>query len=180
MIFGCSLTYRSNHPLPPTEHTLQLFFRYLISFCRAGVGTAGHSKHLAYRGNMRSFVRFLFLNLLVMAITSSSLFSQTMPSNQQPIQNPKASSDIVVVECVAERLGMQPKDVRPDLSIAKQSKPGDDLDFIEILMAIEETLNIEINDDLLSKWAGVDDSADLAESLTIKQLQSFVKNAITQ
>lgn len=75
---------------------------------------------------------------------------------------------------------MLPKDVRPDLPLTKQSKPGDDLDFIEILMSIEETLNIEINDDVLADIAGVSDPSDLLKVLTIKQLQKAVQAIVAQ
>lgn len=129
---------------------------------------------------MQSFIRLLLPILIIISLNGSALISQTIASNQQHIQNSKANSDSVVVECVAERLGMQPKDVRLDLSIPKQPKPGDDLDFIEILASIEESLNIEINDEMLSQAAGAGNSSNLTEVLTIKQLQSVVKKAVTK
>ena len=127
----------------------------------------------ASRGHVRSIIQTLILSLLVFALNGTALVSQQ-------IQTSKPAPEIVVVECVAERLGMLPKDVRLDLSVAKQPKPGDDLDFIEILSCIEETLNIEINDEMLADIAGVSAGSDLTNVLTIKQLQQVVKNSVTK
>ena len=129
---------------------------------------------------MRSFIQILIPNLLVFSFNSNALISQQISNTPQQIQNSKSTPETIVVECVAERLGMLPKDVRLDLSIAKQPKPGEDFDFIEIIACIDETLNIEINDDMLADIAGVSDASDLTNVLTIKQLQSAVKKLVTK
>ena len=127
---------------------------------------------------MRSFVQILIPNLLVLSLNSTALISQQISNTLQQTQNSISTPEIVVVACVAARLGMLPKDVRLDLSIAKQPKPGDDFDFIEIISSIEETLNIEINDDILADIAGVSDGSELTNVLTIKQLQSAVEKLV--
>lgn len=129
---------------------------------------------------MRSFLKILILNLLLFSLNRTALISQQTSNPPQQIQNSKPTPEMVVVDCVAERLGMLPKDVRLDLSIAEQPKPGDDFDFIEIIASIEETLNIEISDDMLAGVAGVSNGSDLTNDLTIKQLQSAVKKLVVR
>ena len=83
-----------------------------------------------------------------------------------------------VSQIVAEQLGKQPSDVRPDSTFA--SLGADDLDFVEIVMATEEELKVSINDDSINRAAGVTDPSLAIKSLTIAQFSTLADSAPTQ
>ncbi len=65
----------------------------------------------------------------------------------------------------------------------EQLKPGstfaalgaDELDFVEIIMAVEEKLDITIEDDELEKVAKASSSSNLIQHLTIQDFVAFVE-----
>lgn len=64
--------------------------------------------------------------------------------------------------------------LKVDLPFSKQVVPGDALDIVEIVMAIEDDLRIEINDEALDKKIGSKNVSELPQKLTIKMLQETV------
>jgi acyl carrier protein len=57
------------------------------------------------------------------------------------------------------------------LPFSKQSKPADELDIVEIVMAVEDELDISIEDKALNAQAGVSNFKDAQRKLTVKDLQ---------
>jgi acyl carrier protein len=81
--------------------------------------------------------------------------------------------DQKILTVIASVLKTTPEKLRPDLPFAKQNPPVDDLSVVETVMAIESELGIEIRDNDLNARAGTAKTEELAEKLTIKQLQSL-------
>jgi acyl carrier protein len=80
-----------------------------------------------------------------------------------------------IQKIVADQLKRSTEDVRPDATFA--SLGADDLDFVEIVMATEEALNISIDDDGLVKAAGVAQPEKLVGSLTVRAFAAVADGA---
>ena len=78
-----------------------------------------------------------------------------------------------VLQRTAEILEMRVEDVVPDKSFAEQASPGDALDVIEVVMAVEEDLGIEIPDEMLDAAVPPEarDASAYPSALTILELQ---------
>lgn len=83
-----------------------------------------------------------------------------------------------VQKIVAEQLKRSGGDVLPDATFA--SLGADDLDLVEIVMATEEALNVSIEDEGLTKAAGVTQSDKLVGSLTVRAFATVVDGAPRQ
>jgi acyl carrier protein len=64
-----------------------------------------------------------------------------------------------VKEIIAKQLGVNPADVVPDASFV-EDLGADSLDTVELVMAFEETFNIEIPDEDAEKIAKVKDAVE--------------------
>lgn len=88
---------------------------------------------------------------------------------------PKAPSTLDrVIRIVAEQLGKKPAEIRPDSTFA--SLGADDLDFIEIVMATEEELDVALDENRISAAAGVKDPAKVGANLTISKFAALADN----
>jgi acyl carrier protein len=87
-----------------------------------------------------------------------------------------ASSDDVVVNRVSEILNISITQLVLEKKFSEQNPAGDALDIVEIIMAIEDSLNIEINDRELDTRIGSKSITDLPHKLTIKTLQQFTND----
>ena len=67
--------------------------------------------------------------------------------------------DEKVKEIIAKQLGVNPADVVPDASFV-EDLGADSLDTVELVMAFEETFNIEIPDEDAEKIAKVKDAIE--------------------
>ena len=105
-------------------------------------------------------LRFACLTLL-------SLSATTLRAEQ-------TSTDAVVLEQVSTILNIKKDQLLLEQPFSKQTPPADELDVVEIVMAIEEALNIEISDHALGKAVGPKGLENLPKHLTIKQLQRIV------
>jgi acyl carrier protein len=85
---------------------------------------------------------------------------------------PKTELLAVIQKIIAEQLHKPVEDVKPDDTFAKLG--ADELDLVEITMAVEDRLGIEISDEKLVKAAGAASSDNLAESLTVKAFAASV------
>ena len=84
-------------------------------------------------------------------------------------------TDAAVLKNIAAILQIPVHKLRIAVAFSKQIVPGDALDIVEIVMAIEDNLKITINDDELDKQVGSKSIADLPQKLTVKMLQEIVR-----
>jgi acyl carrier protein len=89
-------------------------------------------------------------------------------------------ADAAVLRHSASILGVPVDKLRLERSYARQVVAGDALDVIEIIMAIEEDLDIAIDDAALDVSAGASGVEDIAERLTIARLQQVVRNVLAR
>jgi acyl carrier protein len=90
-----------------------------------------------------------------------------------PAQAKKAAAQSVLHQ-TAENLGIRESQVALDTPFANQISPADELDLVEIIMAIEEDLGITIEDDAMGQLTKADDLRDIVKRLTVRQLQDYV------
>jgi len=91
------------------------------------------------------------------------------------LPQPAPRALLAIQKIVADQLKRSSDDIQPDATFA--SLGADDLDFVEIVMATEEALNISIDDDALAKAAGSAQSDKLAGSLTVREFAAFADGA---
>ena len=68
---------------------------------------------------------------------------------------------------VSEQLGIEAEQVQPEASFTKELG-ADSLDVVELVMAFEETFEIEIDDESAGKIQTVQDAIDYIEQATSK------------
>jgi acyl carrier protein len=88
----------------------------------------------------------------------------------------KSSYDVVINKS-SKILRIPKNEIVVTKSFSEQIPPGDALDIVEIIMEIEDSLNIEINDKKLDEKIGSKDIKDLPKKLTIKVLQETAEEA---
>jgi len=64
---------------------------------------------------------------------------------------------------VGKQLGIDPEKVKPDSDFSKQLG-ADSLDVVELVMSIEDEFDIEIEDEIASQIATVQDALDYIET----------------
>lgn len=89
----------------------------------------------------------------------------------QAAQTAPSTLDIVR-RAVADQAELQVDQVNADATMADLGL--DDLDVVEVVMALEDELGIEISDDELVSAAGGGDEAGLCERLTVRALAVVV------
>ena len=113
---------------------------------------------------MKKFYKSAWLTILL-ALSSTAL-SDTCKN-----------SDEVVINKSSEILGTPKNKLVVSKTFSQQNPAGDALDIIEIIMAIEDSLHIEINDKELDEKTGSSDVTELPNKLTIKLLQETAAEA---
>jgi acyl carrier protein len=79
---------------------------------------------------------------------------------------------------VAEQLGLKTADVKPESTFSGLG--ADDLDFVEIVMVVEDRFGIVISDDALVSAAGTEDGGTLCGRLTIRTFATIAEAAPKQ
>jgi acyl carrier protein len=83
------------------------------------------------------------------------------------------SDDLLLVQNVlAKLLGLKSQEVRPELTLRQLHV--DDLDLVEAVMEIEDTLKIQIPDQVLTSAAEPQSTQAALDQLTVKQLAAIV------
>jgi acyl carrier protein len=105
------------------------------------------------------------------------LASVLTPRAPQPAAGPQAAAVLGRIRAItSERGGIGPEAVRPDRTFAELGL--DDLDVIELMMEVEEEFHIEIDNDSLTRAAGVpttdNQSHDPARRMTPAALAQLV------
>ena len=72
-----------------------------------------------------------------------------------------------VTEIIADQLGIAVEEVRPEHTFT-DDLGADNLDFLELVMALEEEFNIDIDDESAEKLQSVEDVIDYIGSSLIK------------
>lgn len=73
---------------------------------------------------------------------------------------------------VSEQLGVDPSDITADTSLAELK--ADELDFIELIMEIEDQFNVTIDDDAAHEMMGTSDWKNGMPSVTMAKLAQTV------
>ena len=68
---------------------------------------------------------------------------------------------------------IEPEKIKVELPFALQNPPGDALDIVEIVMAVEDDLGIKMSDRELDARAGSRGVQDIAQKLTVRHIQQF-------
>ena len=99
------------------------------------------------------------------------------PIDKIDVVHPLSDADVntVVVEEVAQQLGLAEDAVKPENVFMAQTNPGDALDIVEATMAIEERLGIAINDDEIDRAAKSRGLTDTPNKLKVSVFQSVVR-----
>jgi acyl carrier protein len=128
-------------------------------------------------------MHILRLKSAIALIAALSLLSGCGDNSHSQTSNPKAggdkSSQTVSVDkeqilsgirnIVAKELSLDASAVDVDLPLAKQKVAADELDTIEIIMIVEETFGIEIQDEEVSIPEG-----NLIDDLSVRKLADIV------
>ena len=113
------------------------------------------------------------LKIAVTALTCLPLMVLAMNKNLSLSEAKKVAAQSVLNQ-TAMILEISESQVILDLPFSKQVSPADDLDFVEIIMAIESDLGISIDDSTLKNISGATDERDIINLLSIRKLQDFV------
>ena len=105
-------------------------------------------------------VRFRSVLLLMLALVGNFAFA--------------ADEQAVVAKVVAEHLKVDPAAVNLDAPLSQVGKGADALDVIEIMMAIEETLHVDISDKNVEAVIGPNETDDLPAKTTVRKLAAMV------
>lgn len=119
-------------------------------------------------------MRTIFLTLLLAAMLPccTALARQNSGASHTHIAQ---LADATVLKHSASILGVPVDRLRVGQPYARQIVAGDALDVIEIVMAVEEDLDIAIDDAALDVSAGASGVENIAERLTIAKLQQAVR-----
>lgn len=88
---------------------------------------------------------------------------------------PRSDTLARVQKAVAEVIGVAPSAIPPAATLSKLPRPVDDLDVVEVVLALEETFQIEIPDGDLVRAAGGEPLSGLGETLTVEKLAALVE-----
>jgi len=76
---------------------------------------------------------------------------------------------------IAKQLDRSPGSIHPDATFAQLG--ADDLDLVEIVLEVEDTLGIAIDDEKLTTAAGADDPDQLPVRLTVAEFERVVNES---
>jgi acyl carrier protein len=97
-------------------------------------------------------------------------------SSDRQDSSQRAATVAKVRNIVAEVLGVAPADIPTAAPLSKLPKPPDDLDVVEIVLAMEEHFHVEIPDEAVVRAAGGESSSGLGGQLTVEKLADLVKS----
>lgn len=118
--------------------------------------------------------------LLAAALPSHPALARQGSGGAVPSAQITRLADETVLKHSASILGIPIGKLRVDRPYANQAVAADALDIVEIVMAIEEDLDITIDDDALDASIGASGVADIARRLTIARLQRVVRNILVK
>jgi acyl carrier protein len=124
-------------------------------------------------------MRTLVLVLLLAAVPYRPALAQQEGSGAASAEVVRRA-DAAVLKHSANILGVPVDRLRVDQPYARQVVASDALDVIEIVMAVEEDLNIAIDDATLDVSVGASGVEDIAERLTIARLQQVVRSIVAR
>jgi acyl carrier protein len=78
---------------------------------------------------------------------------------------------------VAAELHIKVADVIDSATLARQIKPADSLNFVEIVLALERRTGRTISDEAMNAVIGDFSMKDIAERITVKQLADVLANS---
>lgn len=146
---------------------------------RPGPGVAPAWETRRPETSRKKFMRTFVLALLLAAVLPSHPVLARQESGR-PSAEVTRLADAAVLKHSASILGIPVARLRIDQPYARQVVAGDALDVIEIVMAIEEDLNIAIDDAALDVSVGASGVEDIAERLTIARLQQVVRSIVAK
>lgn len=119
---------------------------------------------------------------LLLAATLLSHAAFASQGDGGPVTSAQAArlADAAVLKHSAIVLGIPVGRLQVDRPYASQVVAGDALDIVEIIMAIEDDLNIAIDDDAINAVVGASGVTDIARRLTIAKLQQVVRSILAQ
>jgi acyl carrier protein len=112
-------------------------------------------------------VRILGVIALVTAVWSCSA---PQPGNTGIRSHSQSAQDVAAeVELMVEQFGVSAAEVTPDVSL--KALGADELDIIEVIMAVEDRFRVEITDELIARHV---DGAGNEDQLTARKLAALV------
>ena len=123
-----------------------------------------------------------YINLLMLCLAAA--VTAATPDSARPEQRaaaPKATTGSNVVRSVdaklleqvrkiaADILRVKPRDIAVDVPLSKQKFRADDLDMVEIVMALEEAYKMEIRDNELGR-----DNKEIVSTMSVRKLAEIV------
>ena len=85
-----------------------------------------------------------------------------------------ADDQAAVLKVVAEQLKAAPSTVGLDTPLSAVGKGADALDIVEIMMAIERTLHVDISDKDVESVIGPNETEELPAKTTVRNLTQMV------
>lgn len=117
-----------------------------------------------------------YLGVALLFVPALVLDAQATP---RAATNAQQRADASVLKQSSMILGIPVARLRVDRSYAEQASPGDALDIVEIVIAVEEDLEIAIDDDAIYRAADAKGTSDLARQLSIAEFQGVVREALS-
>lgn len=99
--------------------------------------------------------------------------ASSMDTNFSPQEAKEVAAQSVLAN-TAKILGISESKISLNSSFSDQNPPVDALDFVEIIMAVEDELRVSIDDSALEQLSGAQDPDHVASHLSVRQLQEFV------
>lgn len=119
------------------------------------------------------FSSLLFLGLFVLMMGCSA----KPASHPQPAASAAGGTALPqVYVIVSQQLGVDPSDITADTSLAELK--ADELDFIELIMEIEDQFNVTIDDDAAHKMMGTSDWKKGMPSVTMSKLAQTIEQQL--
>jgi len=113
------------------------------------------------------------LATVAILLAISSQVALSMDTNLSP-QEAKEAAAQSVLATTAKVLGIPESKISLDSSFSDQSPSADALDFVEIIMALEDELGVSIDDSALEQLSGAHNPDDVASHLSVRKLQEYV------
>jgi acyl carrier protein len=125
-------------------------------------------------------IRFTTLSMICLAAALTVATPDSAYAEQRAAA-PKATTGSTVVRSVdaklleqvrkiaADILRVKPRDIAVDVPLSKQKFRADDLDMVEIVMALEEAYKMEIRDNELGR-----DNKEIMSTMSVRKLAEIV------
>lgn len=124
---------------------------------------------------MKSHLPAGSLSLLALGLMVLGMGCSAEPASPVPVAASPASDATVAQVCAttAEMFDVQPDEVTPETSLADLE--ADELDFVELVMELEDRFNVTIDDEVVEDLTGTSDWRQGMPSLTMTQLATAVE-----